>query len=309
MNYRSAMPKLCLHVPVVKKDAYRQHLLYIWRQLRKPFTLPPNSKALHVCRWEFIDIDLVACKICGEEHKCGIECENSVETDDGMICEVTGVCVKSHSFATSEYTDTVNVYGTDSSLSTQIEQRYSYIQQYVNELLLSCDARRISELQYKRSIDKYHQDIMRRMKMSMASTSTVSSTICWLDIIQWGGSLYQTCAFDAPLRQSIALSCIRILQRVICIVTTHLGLRIKDSELRGFVFGLMFLMRSGVCMQGINILPCYTMLKNILPSEAFMTEFRFFRAKYITDTENRFKFVFRQQPKARLQVLFNSQFI
>ena len=87
-----------------------------------------------------------------------------------------------------------------------------------------------------------------------------------MDLIQYGIVHYQTLTFDETYRRNLAAKCLKRLQRVICAVTIHLGLRIKDSELRGFVFGLMFLMRSGVCMQGIEILPSCHELTGILPS-------------------------------------------
>lgn len=294
------MPKITCVPATHKINSRRQQLLNTWRLLRKPFMLPTNSKMFHICRWEFIDIDIVACQLCGGEHKCGNECDHCVTTDDGMICGVTGVCVKTHSFACSEYTDTVNVYNSESSISCQMEQRMSYIQQYVHELLLSRDAQRVSQLQRRRSIDKYHQETVRRLK----NKSLPDKTVSWIDVVQWGVNLYQKLAYDKHERQRLATYCLHVLPRVVCIVTTHLGLRIKDCELRGFIFGLIFLMRSGVCMQGIQILPQCLALNDVLPSETFMTEFRFFRAKYITDTENRFKFVFRNQTSARIQALF-----
>lgn len=276
-------------------------MIDIWRQLRKPFTLPCNSKSLHVCQWEHIDTDLVACKLCGEEHLCGSVCDHAIITDDGKVCEITGICVSSKTFADSEYTDTVNVYKSEGSVTDHLERRVALIRQYIHELLLSNDARRVSELQRKRSIEKYHQDTIRHLKEMTGSEDRLT----WLDIVQRGTTLYQTSAFDESLRQTLANKCLWILQRVICTVTMHLDLRLKDSELRGFVFGLMFLMRSGVCMQGIQILPCCHELKHVLPSEAFMIEFRLFKAKYITDTENRFKFVFRHQSKTQISSLFN----
>ena len=129
-----------------------------------------------------------------------------------------------------------------------------------------------------RAVEKYHHETMHRLKTFATSRSMVT----WLDMIQSGVSLYHTSAFDEQLRHSLAHKCFHALQRVICIVTTHLGLRIKESEFRGFVFGLTFLMRSGVCMQGVDIPPRYAELSDVLPSEAFMTESRLFRAKLQT---------------------------
>lgn len=46
---------------------------------------------LQKCKWELIDIDIVACKLCGEEHVCGMDCDHTILSDYGVICEVTGV--------------------------------------------------------------------------------------------------------------------------------------------------------------------------------------------------------------------------
>ena len=181
-----------------------------------------------MCRWEFIDFDIAVCRLCGEEHKCGSECDHGVSVDDGVICDITGVYVRSHSYAYSEYTDTVNVYNFDIASSCQIEQRLSHIEQYICELLLSSDARRIAYLQRKRNIDKYHQETLRQLKSNLASNKLFT----WLDIIEKGVTQYQTPIFNEKHRQHLAAKCLQHLQRIICVVTVHLGLRIKDSELR-----------------------------------------------------------------------------
>ena len=65
-----------------------------------------------------------------------------------------------------------------------------------------------------------------------------------------------------------------------CIATEHFGLNVKDSDLTGFFFGLIFEMKGDVGMLSVEILPHCNALKYVLPSEAFVTKFKTNRANY-----------------------------
>jgi len=67
---------------------------------------------------------------------------------------------------------------------------------------------------------------------------------------------------------------------------------LQQSRLRGTVIGLMYLMRHGIIVKGVVVLPRLHMLHNTLPLE---THLHFFgmKAKVITETENTVKQVLK----------------
>ncbi len=38
-----------------------QKIVKLWRTLQQPFTLPASSLGYHECRWERLDLDVLAC--------------------------------------------------------------------------------------------------------------------------------------------------------------------------------------------------------------------------------------------------------
>ena len=68
---------------------------------------------------------------------------------------------------------------------------------------------------------------------------------------------------------------------------------LKNSDVRAFVFGMLYLMCRGVVMNGVEILPRVEELRSVVPSENNVGQFLNFRSKSITETENKFKFLFR----------------
>ena len=69
---------------------------------------------------------------------------------------------------------------------------------------------------------------------------------------------------------------------------------IKPMELRMYVVGLIYLMRSGVCICRIQVIPCIPLLVYLLPTENLLETIFAFKSKHVTDIENKFKFYFRQ---------------
>lgn len=291
-----------------------------WKKLRMPFLLPKSAFHLHVCRWEMIDIDMAGCLICGVIHHCSsTTCTNVEQTSDSMVCLITGVCVQPKLYAEHEYSENVMVYLKDNMEATN--RRFQLIETYVEQLLLSREAKLLSVFEREKSLKKYHTWITRMCKHTTRSqdrecyTCTASDShgtysthsqhgsehrVNMVQILQVGLHLYHTSHFNESLRKLVSKHCVNCIRHVMGIACNRLGLAVKDSEMRNFVFGMVFLMRSGVNLGTVCLLPICKHLKNMLPSENNVGKYINFKAKYITDTENRFKYVFRKQSTAQL---------
>jgi len=112
-------------------------------------------------------------------------------------------------------------------------------------------------------------------------------------LIQTSLPVYMQKVFDTSLRESLRAKCSAVVKQVLCLSHVHHALVVKDAELRNFVFGLLYLMRCGVKVKNVLLLPCVPQLSAVLPPETNVNCFLNFRSKHITETENKFKFLFR----------------
>ena len=257
-----------------------------WRLLRTPFMLPCESTNVHCCRWEFIAMDCCGCVLCGAIHLCSLEaCESVVVTKEAVVCTITGVCVNTNPFAESEYSENVIVYTSVQDKQDILEARMAVIDSFVREFLLSSSARKSAEYEHLRKLAKYHTNVSRLLRSSQPVDLVV--------LIQASLSLYTRKVFDTSLRESVRAKCSAVVKQVLCLSHAHHGLVVKDAELRNFVFGLLYLMQRGVKATNTWLLPCVPQLGALLPSETNVGRFLNFRSKHITETENKFKFLFR----------------
>lgn len=110
-----------------EKDA--QKAMY-WHFIKKPFKIPFNMReGNHVCQWELFDHHMAGCVLCGIVHRCDIDqsevvvssssssllptfspkqqqqqkammrCKGEQVDDGSTICLITGVCIRSCSYA------------------------------------------------------------------------------------------------------------------------------------------------------------------------------------------------------------------
>ena len=267
-----------------------------WRKLRMPFVLPAAARSVHQCKWELIDFDCAGCVLCGRVHLCSANtCTETAQTEDAVVCLVTGLCVQPKTFAVTEYSDNVIVFSTLKDRMEVMETRMRLVEVYVREIILSQGAENLAVLEHERRIRKYHSMI--------AKTLRSERIVNLMQLVQAGVCLYTRSVFERRGRERLAVRCTALIQRTICICERNLDLVVKDSEFRFFVLGMIFLMRTGVTMQGLQILRCIPELKIILPSENNVCRHLNFRSKYITDTENKFKYLFRRINRNQLQAL------
>jgi hypothetical protein len=264
-----------------------------WRWLRMPFVLPQTARKMHVCRWELIDFDCAGCVVCGHVHRCSAgTCTDVVTTDDAVVCTVTGVCVDSQRFADNEYSDNVIVYASSVNVSDVIERRMQAVDTYVHEFLVSANARSICAYEHTKRLNKHRAHVARVLRTGSGNL---------LQLVQLGMPVFMHTHFDTKRRCELAQMCTHHVQRVICTAQRVFDLAVKDSELRHFVFGMLYLMCRGVHMHGVQILPHIPELVDVMPSENNVSRFTHFRAKHITETENKFKFVFRRATPDQLR--------
>ena len=107
---------------------------------------------------------------------------------------------------------------------------------------------------------------------------------------------------DAPYeeRQAVCDWCADVIHRHICLVNAMCRGVVTDAKLKTTVIGLLYMMRQGIVVHEIVVLPRLACLDELLPLEAHLGIFFGVKAKCITETENVVKIILRSITKQQL---------
>ena len=268
----------------------------IWHLLKQPFVLPSAGSHTHVCVWKSIDAGLLVCELCGHIHACSdLRCNEVIENDDGSVCALSGMYIREKQYLATEYQDTVNL--TDGKLSHRIieETVYEDIKCIFNRLLISEFAEMLYLKQHIELITRWHHQLKRQSK----------------HMILWCAALLQEAQrnvhkFDYHERAHVASLASKQCYNVLVSLVTQFGMCVKSNEVQELAVGLLYLMRSGIQIQGYQILPVIACLRHMLPPENMLKQYFDVRSKFITESENRAKLCLRKCSISQLQ---NIQFI
>ena len=283
----------------------KQHVDALWRTLRQPFAVCAGMHHYHTHQFELFDIDAAGCLICGFIHRCSNSvCKQVVQTDDAMVCLVTGYCVEPKIFADTEYSDTIASYNMHVPSDTNAHSvSQNDIENLINILLTS-----------KRAVSAHDMELQRfrhKLQLNMATEineQAKAGCVNLIEVVQQSLASIKCTRFpDAEFRlhqrQELVTTCAMHVCHILNTCVHMFQLYCKPSEMRMMVFGLMYLMRNGVVMQNIQVVPRLQQLQELLPSENCLLSVFDFRAKYITDVENKFKFLFRSLHSNQLKSL------
>jgi len=274
-----------------------------WTKLRRPFTLCAGGQGGHVCEWEVFDVDRAGCVVCSAIHRCSREsCRDVTQTEDATVCNVTGLCVSTSNLVQNEYDDNIVNYSGRAGGHPAAPAESDDVERYAHELLASarCEASFqheklklsaklnacINSLTYKNMSSQTHINMVQIVERAMLAmkSSRVTDT-----------------EFGHAARRRLAALCARQLALIVAVCEKYMPGKFKKSEMRIVVFGLMYLMRTGVVIEYITVIPRVPMLSHLLPVESNLQRFFDFKAKYITEVENKFKFLFRNLDKNKLR--------
>jgi hypothetical protein len=75
---------------------------------------------------------------------------------------------------------------------------------------------------------------------------------------------------------------------------------ISEQRLQNSTIGLLYLLRNGIIVHDMVVLPKLQILESVLPLESHLQTFFSIRAKCITETENVIKIILRHVSKQQL---------
>jgi hypothetical protein len=99
--------------------------------------------------------------------------------------------------------------------------------------------------------------------------------------------------YDLACRTHVIATCIRFLNPVVASIQGSHCFRSFKYNTRQLVFGLMYLMRTGVYSHSETILPRVVNIEHLLPRECYLRIFFGVSPSVITDTENKLKYLIR----------------
>ena len=273
----------------------------VWRQLRSPFELCSSCVGFHTCKWEAIDTDLAGCLICSAKHQCSVEtCTDVVQTEDATVCAITGMCVSTHNLVQNTHTDTA--MARPPRLSSVVQRNvhtYIDVRVHVAYLLTS----KTCELAHRTEFEKLSAKINSQIGLKCAKISPGETIFDAIEqaVVNMKYTRMVASDFDMPGRLKLVDIASAQLTLTIASCCCYMPSIVRGCDLRTLVYGLLYLMRTGIVVHSVTFLPVLKDLYSCLPTESNLTRFFQFKAKHITEIENRFKFVFRTCSRADMR--------
>lgn len=274
----------------------------IWKTLHCPFILCGAQKQYHTCKWMVFDSGVAGCVLCGNIHQCASSnCEHVTLTEDSFVCNITGVCINRFiPDEYNEYTDTTMPCQESIHMKTNDETSFniavkSNVKHFLKQLLLSenaCKNWKAETFKHKKTTHVEHlfTNALKKKKCMVRACEQI--------IMQdnQNQNTFNRCEREKLCKLSEKYIVYLLLQTI---NMPHLSIRI--SEIRNHTVGLLYLMRFGIYVYDLCILPALPDLIKYLPRESNLQKKFGIKAKYITDTENKFKFAFRLMQKKQLE--------
>ena len=246
--------------------------------------MPENTEHYHTCVWEKIDFDKAGCLLCGRLHLCdAITCKDVSTTNDSVICNVTG-CILRNVVITDQWSDTcLPVYcKTETHVSNDIEK-------YIAELLMSSKTKESLVRERRKISEALESRFVHEADTAGASKNAIDRIASVLHEV--GGRI--PADFDADARRNLVDICLRFISPVVASIQGSQSFRSFKYNTRQLVFGLVYLMRSGVYLHDETILPKIVNMQFFVPRECYLRILFDISPSIITDTENKLKFLVR----------------
>lgn len=258
----------------------RADMCKVWHCLRRPFPLPESTTKYHACEWEVIDMGVLGCRVCGAIHACdSLTCRDVIETNEGRVCALSGVVVYDKAYSDLEYLDTL-VLSDSVPVSNDFDAEMESTVQNILISKLSQNVRR--KLLCANLLQLSHEMHNSRSLMSCCA-KFLKSTRSTPYLFEFVSSQRR-----AELVRDVITHCGRVMHLMV-----SNGMSIKPTEVQRITVGLLYLMRCGVAVNGVVVLPQYPEMRKLLPPENTLLKSYGIHPKFITETENRLKFSIR----------------
>ena len=116
--------------------------------------------------------------------------------------------------------------------------------------------------------------------------------MCMQMLMSFNSMPYMFAYVNVEHRKRVVLTVVENCCRVFHVLVKN-GMSIRSNEIQLLAVGIVYLMRSGVFMNGVVVLDRIPELEQLLPPESSLYDAYGVHPKYITEMENRLKFCLR----------------
>ena len=217
-----------------------------------------------------------------------MSCKNLVESEDSEVCVISGLCIRGlHS--KDEFVDTcIGVNNPHLASNDGHTPTFDVIYGYTYELLLSEQAVSCFRLQQGKLVQRLCKCVQDASAQKLPTLVDVVATA-----VQGVGAQTDSKDFDRARREQLSTLCAEEIESLINKINKYVHFSFKHNDTRNTVFGLTFLLRHGVYVEGTCVVPRVNDLHLFLPNEGLLERCFGFRSKYITDIENKCKYGLR----------------
>lgn len=309
-----------------KKLIDADHRVRIWRMVRGPFLIP-RGLCGHKCKeWDVFDMEFAGCLECGEIHQCRDESTcNLTDEGDGRVCMITGCCVKQKVFPMNEFMDNMmmdedsagNEYGSGGNrdLYNQIMNHKSledlmYQVEDVNKCLVWIMASDTSKQSYtnekNRMMQKHKQVLWKLLKDFKIKNPGQVPRLCTLvtKMLHQTSKIRICCpTWDESLRKEVAQTASEYIVRFLNMLAQKFKAQLSMFKDNILFIGIVYLMRMGITMQNVILLPKIHVLQYLLPIEAHLKCYFKIKCKFITEIENLIKMCIRNLTNKEIDMM------
>jgi hypothetical protein len=289
-----------------------------WVCMRRPFLLPTGLVG-HDCgeHWEKFDVDKAACKVCSKLHVCNSHTCTRIIENDGLICDVTGLFLGQRLIHVNDFPHTAeNYYRLESSPSTSLTSDLGTdvdsITRVLKSILASKNTQKSIDNETGKLLNKLRMLGLRRMRQyrMMKRIPNLCDIDAYLHQSLSGHRIPppSVSSSDQERNECITLAALSI-SRLIAFMRTHCTNIPSCVKQGGVVVGMLYMMRTGVTIDNITVLPRISQLKRLLPLEQHLPTFFNVRAKVVTEAENVIKYNMRGVHPRNLALLAQTQCI
>jgi len=263
---------------------------HAWRKLRSPFVLPPASVGFHECQYESFDMGLAGCLLCGRVHRCSqLQCTRLVQIEDATVCEITGCVVHTHNLVANQFDDTAMLRKPGGIGSRAQPFLHDDVERFVRLLLTSKQSAEAHRLQLDKMTSKMRSLVLAGCAQHASFFSLVESSMSRMQ-----STRVVPHSFNHAQRETLVAVACQHIAFLLASTRSRMPHMLRGLETRTLVFGLLYLMRTGISAHSVCLMPALGSLVHLLPNESFLLKLFGFKAKHITEVENRFKFILRQ---------------
>lgn len=230
--------------------------------------------------------------------KCAVVHDDYSDNNNQSVCSITGYCIREQYFADHSYESTLNVAkelmashqtsDTDTRDGQVVADRPE-IFDTVHRILASNEAERAHKMECDRVSHKLHMALVRIIKVyKQQNTGKAPNLVALATELAAKTRNVRLCPlqFAHTQRAKMVHTCCEALRRLLATLHSACPLVIESTRFDLLVTGLLYLMRTGLSMREVSLLPRIPELSQMLPLESALQSVFGLRSKCITEVEN-----------------------